>query len=348
MSRVIHHLVACSVAFAASSGAGAEDVAADAWDRQPEVRELYEKAKAEGRVVLWGVQQREVDWEQAPFAERFPGIRIEWYADANIATKAIAEARGGRHAVDVVHAALGTILPLVDRKLLQPVRWSQFGVAAESTAFDARAAFTHSLVYTFAYNTRLVAQQELPRTWDDLLDPRWRGRLAASQFVLPRMIATLGLQWGEAKAVAYARALVDRNAVMITRAPRESFVQSGERVASIGEPANSARLWAAQGLSIGHVFPTPVGAAQVTVAVMADAPHPHAARLLAGWMASRAGKQARDRLRHDVDVGPGADNATYRALVAQGATFVHETAANVKQREALFRKLIPIVGGQDR
>lgn len=316
------------------------------WHESPAVKNLYTQAKAEGKVVLWGSVQRELDWEAEPFGARFPGIKVEWYADLNAPTKLIAEARAGRHVVDVLHFSLGGMIPLAERKLLDTVDWRALDVPASRLAFDGRAAFTHNVVYAFAYNTKLVNAADLPKTWQDILDPRWRGKLAASQFLLPRMIGVLGLDWGEEAAVRFARALVDRADVLVTRAPRESFLQSGERLASIGEPINSVRLWAAQGLAIGYVIPTPVAAAQFAVAIANDAPHPHAARLFAAWMASEEGKRARDRLRYDVDILPGSDNEIFKKLVASGAKFIYETPQNMARREVLYKQLTPIIARQ--
>jgi ABC-type Fe3+ transport system substrate-binding protein len=316
------------------------------WYETAAIRALHARARAEGKVVVWATSQREVEWVQAPFARRFPGIRVEWYADINSPTKAIAEARAGRTTVDVFLYSLGGMLPLAERQLLAPVDWSTAGMDLSETAFAGHARFTHNGVFVFAYNRERVKASELPRTWDDVLDHRWKGRLVASEFLLPRMIAVLGLAWGEQKAAAYARALVGPNDVLITRAPRETFLQSGERVGGIGETVNSARLWAAQGLSIGHVIPTPVASVQFAVAVSAKAPHADAARLFAFWISSAEGKRARGEYRFDIDVRPGSEDPTYRRLVAENAPFIYETPGNMAEREALYRKLIPIVARQ--
>src|SRR5712691_4573670 len=64
---------------------------------QPKVQELYAAAKKEGQVIVWGTQRREVDWIPAAFGKVFPGIDVQFLGDNDIAVKAIAEARGGRH-----------------------------------------------------------------------------------------------------------------------------------------------------------------------------------------------------------------------------------------------------------
>ena len=72
----------------------------------PKVKELYAAAKKEGQVVIWGTQRREVEWIPAAFGKVFPGIDVQFLGDNDIAVKAIAEARAGRHQVDVYQNSL--------------------------------------------------------------------------------------------------------------------------------------------------------------------------------------------------------------------------------------------------
>jgi ABC-type glycerol-3-phosphate transport system substrate-binding protein len=70
---------------------------AASWNDAPKVRELYEAARREGKVIIWGTHRREVDWIAAAFGKMFPGIEVEFLGDNDIAVKTIAEARAGRH-----------------------------------------------------------------------------------------------------------------------------------------------------------------------------------------------------------------------------------------------------------
>ena len=77
-------------------GLGLAALAAHAqWSATPAVKALYEEAKKEGQVVVWGTAAREIDWLPKAFAAVFPGIDVKVMADNNITTKAIAEARAG-------------------------------------------------------------------------------------------------------------------------------------------------------------------------------------------------------------------------------------------------------------
>ena len=125
-----------------------------------------------------------------------------------------------------------------------------------------------------------------------MLDPRLKGKMTASMFLVPRFVGALGIAWGEDKALQYARDLREKTDILLTRAPRESLLQSGERVISVGEIDSQVRAWIAEGLPVAFVVPEPVIVGQFGASVMAKAPNPNAARLMAGCLASIDGKKA--------------------------------------------------------
>jgi ABC-type Fe3+ transport system substrate-binding protein len=318
------------------------------WSASPEVRDLYNKAKAEGQVVIWGPAVQEMDWLQAEFGRRFPGIEVKWTEDLSAPTKLIAEYRAGRHAVDVFVFSLGGLMPVNDRGILGPNDWAVWGTPAGNVFFNGNAAATHNLVYTVVYNTEHVKESDLPKRWDDLLDPRWKNRLVASEFLLPRLLGFLALEWGEAKTAEFARALRDRQNLLVTRAPIDGVLRSGERVASVGNFRSNALIWRTQGAPTGWVPLSPTGAVQFAVSPLSRAPHPHAAKLLAGWMTTDEAKNARERLRFDTDVRPGARTRLALELKTHGMKLLYEDVGTMKQRADFYNRLAPIVTGQAR
>lgn len=314
----------------------------------PAVQSLYEAAKKEGSVSVWGTNAREVEWIPKAFNAEFPGIEVKVLGDNDIATKAIAEARAGRNDLDVFWASLSLVMPLAQRDLLAKTDWAPFGVRPDNTTLDGRMAYTNNIIYVVAYNNKLVPAADVPQQWSDLLDARYRRKMVANQFLLPRMIGGLGMAWGDDKAIDYARELMAHSDIMLTRAPREPLLQSGERLYAVAEIDSWPRLWARDGLAIGYVIPQPVVTAQFGATVMAKAPHPNAARLMAGWLASQSGKQAREKAVLEFDYRPGSTHPEAQQLHAQGAKFVYDTVELVQRREDLIRKLNPIVSGQAR
>jgi iron(III) transport system substrate-binding protein len=343
MNRITAIVAAASLGLTFSHTA-----AAQAWKDSPAVKALYEKARAEKKVIIWGPQQRVVDWIPEAFGRTFPGIEVQWLGDNNIATKAIAEARAGRHEIDVFQSSLGGVLPLNQRELFAKVDWSIFGTKGDGVAYDGKAGYTHNSVYAVVYNSQKVKPSDLPRQWTDLLEERYKGKMVGSGFLLPRLVGFLGLAWGEPKALQFARDLSSKTDMLVTRAPREPFLQSGERLYAVGDFDSSSLYWTQQGLPVNYVIPQPGAAVQFVAAVMAKAPNPNAARLLAGWMTTPEGKLAREKMRFETDYRPGSPSPNATKLHASKASIIFEGEGNMVEREQIYKKADPIFSGQKR
>jgi iron(III) transport system substrate-binding protein len=318
------------------------------WKQSPAVKELYAKAKAEGEVVIWGPNAREVDWIPAAFAAEWPGIKVNALGDNDIAPKIIAETRAGRHAVDVYWSSITGVAPIVQRELPTPIDWSMFGVSKDNTAFGGKMGFTNNIVYVVAYDTRKMSEADMPKTWDQLLDPKYKDRMAGSLFLMPRLVSALSIKWGEEKALDFARKLAKDTGILLTRAPRESILQSGERTIAAAEVDTLPKLWAAGGMPVKYVIPAPVVLGQFGGAVLAKAPHPNAARLLAGWLASKEGKKAREKGNFEVDYRPGSDHPDAKRIYASGVPVIEDTVEQMKARAALYKKAADILTGQSK
>ena len=355
MGRLAPAMMICALASLAadlscivlSCVAGAQSLDA-AKVQEPNVQKLYAAAKTEGQVIVWGTQRREVEWIPAAFGKVFPGVDVQFLGDNDIAVKAIAEARAGRQQVDVFQSSLTGTLPVVQRDLLAPIDWSPFDIDKRNIAFDGKMAYTSSIVYTVAYNNKLVKEADAPKSWSDSLDERYKGKGVSSTFLLPRLIGGLGLAWGEEKALQLARDIVAKMNLLLTRAPRESLLQSGERVYAFGEIDSLIRSVAAEGLPVSQVVPEPVVVGQFGVTIMKSAPHPNAARLLAGFLATADGKAARLKATSQADYGPTSDNTLAKELHSGKLQVVWDTPDNMAAREALFGRVAAILTGQVR
>jgi iron(III) transport system substrate-binding protein len=323
------------------------DAAAQSLDSQ-KLKELYQAAKKDGQVMIWGTQRREVEWIPAAFGRVFPGIDVQFLGDNDIAVKAIAEARAGRHQIDVYQSSLTGTLPVVQRDLLTVIDWSPFAIDQRNITFDGKMAMTSNIVYTVAYNNKLVKDADAPKQWIDILDERYKGKGASSTFLLPRLVGGLSLMWGEEKALQFARDIVARMNLLLTRAPRESLLQSGERLYAFGEIDSLIRSVAAEGLPVSQVVPEPVVVGQFGVTIMKNAPHPNAARLLAGYLATPEGKAARLKATSQADYGPTSDNEFAKLLHSGKLQVVWDRPDNMAQREALFGRAAAILTGQAR
>jgi ABC-type Fe3+ transport system substrate-binding protein len=318
------------------------------WTDAPQVKELYEAAKKEGQVIIWGTQRREVEWIPAAFGKFFPGIDVQFLGDNDIAVKAIAEARAGRHQIDVFQSSLTGTLPIVQRDLPGPVDWSPFAIDQRNIAFDGKMAYTSNVVYSIAYNNKSVQEADVPKNWAGILDERYKGKGASSSFLLPRLVGGLGLVWGEDKALQFARDIVAKMNLLLTRAPRESLLQSGERLYAFGEIDSLIRAVIKEGLPVAQVVPEPVVMGQFGVTIMRKAPHPNAGRLLAGFLARPEGKRARLDATFQADYSATSDDAFAKLLHSGKLQVAWDTPETMVRREALFGRAAAILTGQTR
>src|SRR4030095_4727313 len=122
-----------------------------------------------------------------PVVEAFEkkyGVKASiWRAGSEaVLNRALQEARAGRHTVDVVETNGPELESLSREQILQMVK-SPHHKALISPAIRPHGEWvgTRLNVFVQAYNTRLVKKEELPKTWEDLLNPKWKGKLGIEQ-----------------------------------------------------------------------------------------------------------------------------------------------------------------------
>lgn len=337
--------VAATMAFGAlvaGNGAATADAAAP----NAAMQALYAKAKAEGTVSVWAPVTREVDWIPAEFAKRYPGIKVETVGNLQGSIKIISAARAGRQIADTWITSIGDMLPVAGRGLLAKTDWTPSGTAKDNVFLDGSAAAFHNFVYCVLYAKGKVGEADLPKTWEDLLDPKWKGKLVASDFLLPRLMGYFGLLWGPEKAEKWGRALINDQKILITNAPIQNFLRSGERVLDVGGAVDQAVAFTEDGVPSAYHLMQPTAAGQFAIATLKNAPHPAAAALLANWLASTEGKRAVFDKIHAPDIRPGSDQPVAKEIQAQGIKVVYEDASTVEQRATFYKQFSPLVRGQ--
>ena len=145
-------------------------------------------------------------------------------------------------------------------------------------------------MFLLMYDTTLVKPEEVPKSWRDLTDPRWQGKILSDDF----RAAGAGNVWFEATYNAFGREYHDKIALQKPVFSR-NFPESERRVAR-GEypiylPFNMSEYISLRGLPIKALVPTE-GAAYVPfgAAILKDAPHPNAARVYLNFLLSDIGQ----------------------------------------------------------
>ncbi|MGH7830325.1 MAG: ABC transporter substrate-binding protein, partial [Candidatus Binatia bacterium] len=145
-----------------------------------------------------------------------------------------------------------------------------------------------------AYNSNLVKSAEAPKSYADLLDPKWKNDISIDTEPEQAVFVWL-LEWGEEKTVEYLKALMRNGAV-----PRRGhtlqvqLLCSGEtKIAVEVYPARVAQMKHEKGCPIEMVFPNPTpGSIGSHAGVVQNAKHPHAAALYVDYILSADGAAA--------------------------------------------------------
>lgn len=316
------------------------------WQNVPAVKALYEKAKAEGEVVIWGPVQAEVDWIQAEFSKRFPGITVKGTGDLQAATKLIAEARANRHSVDIWQNSLGGMLEVQKRGLFAKIDWQPYGLDGGRILFEGQGLAVHNFIYSTLYAKGFVKEADLPKTWDDLLDPKWKGKMVSQDFLFPRLMGFLALEWGAERTEKWGRAMINDQKLLVVNSPRESFLKTGERVLAVGDSVNQSFQYSDSGVPTGYTILDVVPAVQFMVSAMKDAPHPHAARLLAAWLATDDGLAIREKVVHGFSIGPGSKSKLADEIRSAKSKTILEDVSTMAQRAEFYKTFSALVRGQ--
>lgn len=312
----------------------------------PYLAELYEKAKPEGEVSIWGPSGASLEWIPGEFNKRFPGVKVTWFGDNQASSRLITEARAGRHAADTWTFSLGGTLDVQKRGLLQKIDWKEYGAADRDIFFDGEAVTVHNSVFTPIFAKNRMSRDQVPARWVGLLEPAWTERLVAGTFLLPRLGGYLALDWGLDETERWTRALMDQRKMLVTTAPVAGFLATGERQLAPAETTVGAFLMQRDGLDAGYRVLDIAPVAQFIASVVKNAPHPNAARLLCAWLITPEAKMLYEKVAGLADVRSNPSSPLAQEIKAVGAKVIWENLEQLPERLEYFRKLTAVVRGQ--
>lgn len=253
--------------------------------------ELESAARREGTVVwIESSPESQVTRIIQAFARRYPGIRVEQVRlrGEQALARIVTETRAGQPTADVVTAVgEGQLLELLRRGMVMRVDWRGLGVDADLIRGEVSVA-TAASIYVFVYNTNLVPVDLAPRSWEDLLHPRWKGKKIGF-WIQPYALATLVPAWGSERTLRYAKALAAQDLVYYQSTfPLAAAVGSGEIPVGVGI-YHAALPTLEAGAPIRVVFPDPTPITILNSWIPQNAAHPNAAKLFVRWLATPEG-----------------------------------------------------------
>ena len=180
---------------------------------------IIEAAKEEGKVSYYTTMtlsqsKKVVD----KFQQKYPFIQAELFRGGGdeVLNRIQNEARGGLYAWDVVSTRGDSVLTLMDAKLITSYRSPESRFISKDMVDDEEYWTAYYVnPYVLGYNTKLVKKDEVPQTYEQLLDPKWKGKKISIDDSAYGLLAGLERAWGKEKAVAYFKKLAAQDPVVM-------------------------------------------------------------------------------------------------------------------------------------
>jgi len=281
--------LAASLASLATSVAHAADAA------------LIAAAKKEGEVNWYSTQiiSQLVRPVAAAFEKKYPGIKVRaTRANATeVAVKILNESRAGRVQSDLFDGTT-TVVPLKKEGfVLQWLPDAAKDYPADVKDKEGYWIANNLFIITPGFNTTLVPRGSEPKTYQDLLNPKWRGKLAWNGFPtssgLGGFVGTVLTEMGREKGMAYLRELSKQNVANLRGSAREVLDQviAGEYAVALQIFNHHAVISAKKGAPVDWIKMEPATGTLSVLSIHKNAPHPNAAKLLVDFIISREGQE---------------------------------------------------------
>lgn len=255
---------------------------------------LAEAARKEGTLTLYtSLSQKDLAPLIGPFEKKYD-IKVKvWRSGSESVLNRVVKEKSARHyEVDVVHSS-GLVMESLHReKIFQPLDSPyQKDLIAGALRPHRGWAATYLAVWVQAYNTNLVKKEDLPKTFTDLLQPKWKGKLGIEANV-PEWYSTVVLSMGEEQGIKFFTDLVKQNGISVRKGHSvlNNLVVAGDVPLALTDysymPTNSKKA----GAPIDWFVLDPVVSVPSGVGVVLHAAHPNAALLFYDYMLSLEGQ----------------------------------------------------------
>jgi len=247
------------------------------------------KAGEERKVVVYNTTTvPDMQRISEAFRKKYPFLEVESYRSAGerLIQKIITEVRAGRHLADAYIISglqmwllrdAGHVVPY-----LSPEREGVMKAFKDQAGYWSGVYFNLEVI---GYNTNLVSQGELPKKWEDLLDPKWKGGKLGMPTTTHHLSRLAAGPWGEKKTTEFVKALAGQQLILGTLGELYSRLQLGE--ISVAVTLHDGFVNQAKKKGAPIVFAEgiePVISPSLQVGLLKGARHPNAGYLFAAFL----------------------------------------------------------------
>jgi len=313
---------------------------------------LVDAAKKDGKIVFYSSMDLPVGEKLGKaFEAAYPGItvQIERSGSERLFQRVAQEFESNIHAADIVNSAdashfipwkkSGWLMPFVPEDVARhfPDNYRDP---------DGMAVTTRLWLSSIAYNTNLVKPEDAPKSFADLLDPKWAGKMVKGHPAYSGTIMTTTFQLVRELGWPYFEKLAKQRVMQVqssTDPPKKLAL--GERAVMADGNEYGIVLLKEAGQPVEPVYPTE-GTPTISgpSGIFASAPHPNAAKLFQAWLHTRETQQffvdftAQYSVHAQVQSKPGRHKLGDIKLMKEDPAGVEAMTEEIKTRYArLFR-----------
>lgn len=278
-----------------SSSAGtASEVYAEVADLEYEERmsALAEAGAEEGLVTVYSSRDSDLLEEiKQAFEEKYPDISLEYLSGETpeLFARMQQEGKEDNAAVDVV---VGDLLPAMEEEgMLADLHGVPITPDYPEDGYGENYIMFGPSPSVIVWNTNMVSEDEAPKDWDDLLDPKWKGKIAI-EAKPDHMTTELVLAWGEERAREYmTEFMANEPLVRKGHTAINELLAAGEFPIASESFAHNTEEAIAEGAPLDWVAPDPSPNGSNAFGIAEFAPHPNAAALLANFLIDTEGAE---------------------------------------------------------
>jgi iron(III) transport system substrate-binding protein len=324
--------------------AGTAALAMPAWVRPAAAQTVdVAAAKREGKVTLYTSAPVAAAQKVANAFQQKYGITVELFRSGGtqVLRRFMMEQEAGHPGADVlVSSDPAAVIDLTAKGLFAPFKPDGFDRVPPGLNDPAGHFVAQRVSVISIYGrTDLVPESDMPRTWDDLLSPRFKGKLVMTNPSFTSLQLGVVAMMSKLRGWDYYERL-NRNDVVVVQSNEQALnmVKTGERPIAAGADSQYANDARSAGHRIANVFPSDgTFTIPATTSVVKGAKNPNAARLLAEYTLSLEAQQLWPQsgiyaARTDVEPPPGSPRIADIKVIPMDYAYITSATAEVKRR----------------
>ncbi len=310
--------------------------------RAEESGALEEGAGKEGRLNLYGsIREDEAKAIFDTFEKKYPKVKIDYFrsSEDKLVSKILAEAAAKTYNFDVLITTAAYHL----KKLGMALKWtppSAAGIRKDLTDPEGMTTPVYINTNVIQYNTNLVQKADIPKSYEDLALPKWKGKLCLEDTDFEWFTELQDVMGKEKALNLFKKISANQPAVRNGHGLISDLVAAGECPIAINNYGNQVARAQKKNAPTDFVAINPVVTIVAPAVVSKNAPHPNAAKLYVNWITSKEGQEfivkngGRIPVRADVEADPPRLTKGLKLRVAKNLEGKELTDA-----QALFRQI---------